>query len=49
MSQAFASKLNAASDENFQKYMELHYKTCEDENIVGTSVHGLWIGRKPLL
>ena len=41
-----ANKLNAASDENFQKYMEYHYATCEDESIIGTSVHGLWIGRK---
>jgi 2-polyprenyl-3-methyl-5-hydroxy-6-metoxy-1,4-benzoquinol methylase len=41
-----AGKLNAASDENFQKYMEYHYATCEDESIIGTSIHGLWIGRK---
>jgi len=40
-------KLNAAADEHFQKYMEYHYATCEDESIIGTSVHGLWIGRKP--
>ena len=44
--QTIASKLNAATDENFQKYMEYHYLTCEDESIIGTSVHGLWIGRK---
>jgi 2-polyprenyl-3-methyl-5-hydroxy-6-metoxy-1,4-benzoquinol methylase len=42
-----SEKLNAASDENFRKYMEYHYLTCEDENIIGTSIHGLWIGRKP--
>ena len=41
-----SSKLNAASEENFQKYMEYHYATCEDESIIGTSIHGLWIGRK---
>ena len=39
-------KLNAATDENFQKFLEYHYATCEDESIIGTSVHGLWIGRK---
>jgi len=41
-----ASKLNTASDEDFKKYMEYHYATCEDESIIGTSIHGLWIGRK---
>jgi hypothetical protein len=41
-----SDKLNSASDENFQKYMEYHYATCEDESIIGTSIHGLWIGRK---
>jgi 2-polyprenyl-3-methyl-5-hydroxy-6-metoxy-1,4-benzoquinol methylase len=41
-----SGKLNAANDENFQKYMEYHYLTCEDESIIGTSIHGLWIGRK---
>ena len=39
-------KLNAATDENFNKYLEYHYATCEDESIIGASVHGLWIGRK---
>jgi hypothetical protein len=41
-----ADKVNAATDENFQKYMEYHYATCEDESIIGASVHGLWVGRK---
>lgn len=39
-------KLNNASEENFNKYIEYHYLTCEDESIVGASLHGLWIGRK---
>jgi len=43
---AVASKLNEADDSSFQKYMEYHYKTCEDESILGASLHGLWIGRK---
>lgn len=38
-------KLNNASDEDFNKYMEYHYMTCEDESILGASLHGLWIGR----
>jgi len=43
---AVNDKLNSASDENFQKYMDYHYLTCEDESIIGASMHGLWIGRK---
>lgn len=42
------SKLINASEENFNKYMEYHYLTCEDESIIGASMHGLWIGRKGL-
>jgi len=41
-----ADKLNAAADANFQKYMQYHYATCEDDSIIGASIHGLWIGRK---
>lgn len=41
-----SDKLNAASEENFQKYMEYHFATCEDESILGASIHGLWIGNK---
>jgi len=43
---AVNDKLNNASDDNFQNYMEYHYLTCEDESIIGASIHGLWIGRK---
>jgi len=39
-------RLNNASDENFQKYMEFHYQICEDPSVIGASIHGLWIGRK---
>jgi ubiquinone/menaquinone biosynthesis C-methylase UbiE len=46
MSDTFATKINAASDENFKKYLEFHYRVCEDESIIGTSVHGLLIGQK---
>jgi 2-polyprenyl-3-methyl-5-hydroxy-6-metoxy-1,4-benzoquinol methylase len=46
MSQAFSSKINASSDDDFNKYLEFHYRVCEDENIIGTSVHGLFIGHK---
>ena len=43
---AVGSKLNAATDENFQKYMDYHYSICEDPSILGASIHGLWIGQK---
>lgn len=46
MAYTICDKLNNASEEDFQKYMEYHYRTCEDESILGASLHGLWIGRK---
>ncbi len=46
--QNIGEKLNSATDENFKKYLEYHYATCEDESIIGTSIHGLWIGKKIL-
>lgn len=39
-------KINAASNENFAQLMEYHYATCEEESIIGSSIHGLYIGRK---
>jgi len=41
-----AEKVNAASDEAFEKWMEYIYKNCEEQSIVGYSMHGLLIGRK---
>jgi hypothetical protein len=41
-----SERLNRTGEENFQKYMELHYMMCEDQSIIGVSIHGLWIGRK---
>jgi SAM-dependent methyltransferase len=43
---AVGSKLNNASEENFQKYMLYHYRVCEDPGMLGAGLHGLWIGRK---
>lgn len=43
---ADVNKLNIASDENFHKYMEFHYSIYEAPDVVGASLHGLWIGRK---
>ena len=41
-----ADKVNAATDEIFDKWMEYIYKNCEEPSIVGYSMHGLLIGRK---
>lgn len=38
--------VNQLSDSDFDEWMKIHYKTCEDKNIIGTSEHGLFIGRK---
>jgi 2-polyprenyl-3-methyl-5-hydroxy-6-metoxy-1,4-benzoquinol methylase len=42
-----ADKVNDATDEAFDKWMEYIYKYCEDPSIVGYSMHGLLFGRKP--
>ncbi|MDR0287962.1 MAG: methyltransferase domain-containing protein [Clostridiales bacterium] len=41
-------KVNMASDEIFDKWMEYIYKYCEEPSIIGCSQHGLLIGRKTL-
>jgi len=41
-----ADKVNAASDEAFDKWMEYIYRHCEEPGTVGYSMHGLLIGRK---
>ena len=41
-----ADKVNAASDEAFEKWMEYIYAHCEEPSIIGYSMHGLLFGRK---
>ncbi|MCL2508493.1 MAG: class I SAM-dependent methyltransferase [Oscillospiraceae bacterium] len=41
-----ADKVNAASDEAFEKWMEYIYRHCEEPGTVGYSMHGLLIARK---
>ncbi|HBR31027.1 MAG TPA: hypothetical protein DD733_02975 [Clostridiales bacterium] len=41
-----ADKVNAATDDDFDKWMEYIYKNCEVASTVGYSMHGLLIGRK---
>lgn len=47
LSYVLADKVNAATDEAFENWMEYIYKHCEEPSIVGYSMHGLLIGRKP--
>ena len=42
-----ADKVNSATDEAFEKWMDYIYKHCVEQSIVGYSMHGLLIGRKP--
>jgi len=41
-----ADKVNAASDEQFDKWMDYIYKHCEEPSILGCSMHGLLICKK---
>ena len=41
-----ADRINSASDDEFNAYMEYHFATCEEPSIIGHSMHGLWIGKK---
>jgi 2-polyprenyl-3-methyl-5-hydroxy-6-metoxy-1,4-benzoquinol methylase len=40
------SKINDSSEENFNKWLQLHFETCEEENLLGYSLHGLYFGIK---
>ena len=41
-----AEKVNAATAEAFDRWLEYIYKHCEEPSIVGYSMHGLLFGRK---
>jgi 2-polyprenyl-3-methyl-5-hydroxy-6-metoxy-1,4-benzoquinol methylase len=41
-----ADKVNTATDEAFNKWMEYIYKNCEEPDIAGYSMHGLLFGGK---
>jgi 2-polyprenyl-3-methyl-5-hydroxy-6-metoxy-1,4-benzoquinol methylase len=41
-----SNKINAASKENFEKWIRFHLQTCEDKNLLGYSLHGLAILQK---
>lgn len=42
----YSKQLESISDEEFNEYLEYHYATCENANILGYSLHGLFIGEK---
>ena len=42
----FDENLSKATEEEFQKYMDLHFLTCEDINVVEQGCLCLWIGVK---
>lgn len=40
------SKINSSDEESFNKYLKYHFDTCEDKNLLGYSLHGLYLGIK---
>lgn len=41
-----SDKINAADEENFNKWYQFHLKTCEDKSLLGYSLHSMIILRK---
>jgi ubiquinone/menaquinone biosynthesis C-methylase UbiE len=39
-------QINQATDEEFETWLKYHFETCEEESILGISLHGLYIGTK---
>ncbi|MEA4831386.1 MAG: methyltransferase domain-containing protein [Oscillospiraceae bacterium] len=39
-------RLNSASKDDFDDYLQYHLASCEQPSIIGHSMHGLYIGRK---
>ncbi|MEK3839076.1 hypothetical protein [Paenibacillus sp. FSL P2-0136] len=42
----FAKHINEAQQEDFERWLQLHLRTCEDKSLLGYSLHGLAILRK---
>lgn len=40
------SKINNADDNDFRKWLDYHFSACEEESLLGYSLHGLYFGRK---
>lgn len=39
-------KINSFSEEDFNKWLYYHFENCEDESLLGYSIHGLYFGVK---
>lgn len=46
VSVAISDRINEMTNEQFETWMKYHLKTCEDSNLLGYSMHGLYIARK---
>lgn len=46
VSYVIASKINNSDKENFDKWLQLHFDLCEEENLLGYSLHALYFGIK---
>lgn len=46
ISYAISDRINEMTDIQFENWMEYHMTTCIDPNILGYSMHGLYIGKK---
>lgn len=46
LSDMLRSTVNQFNDDEFKKWLNYHFKSCEDESIIGYSMHGLYIGKK---
>ena len=42
----YGSSVDEMSYENFQRFLNVHLKTCEVRSVLGYSEHGLYIGKK---
>lgn len=46
VSYMYSQQLESLSEQQFQTYLEYHLSTCENNSILGYSLHGLYIGQK---
>lgn len=46
MTNHFRETIEAADEELFEAWLKYHYCTCEREDLIGFSNHGLYVGRK---
>jgi len=43
---AIRDSINALSDDEFERYMKMHYEMCQIKSLLGYSEHALYIGEK---